>query len=1537
LIVFLLKILIFFYKKRNKMTYKSKGFILFFFILIVLLSYNKVYSQYTPPTLSGGIDNLVYSKGNIDVELLSALIISKQEELKKETIKRFILSDFDAGSSLLFYDFISQILNVVLHQNNKQIISKEITERVVNLAMVYSFIEFYLQVQWKIPEKRDLAFVEMIKFCSKRPQYLSMNEQAVWQKMFNERIAGEPKNILFHLKSFNPEDFVNEIEQIEAITNEVNTDFKPLEFIFISEELQKLNARLFSFQQNNTDYFADRNIEVKEISNNFIFKKAIEDLKKGTKLYTQNTGIILDKLSVFQKNIVKVAQDNYKGKNLKELAVFTQSNSKIDSLIGFVRGLHSLEQQSNTEIYKLLYNRLLSNKTPTIKNTTLFTKFHQAFTDFKASNKSNSDSNLVKVDTLQNIHKLYKKVFAEMIEANILSWQNNELNELSSSILFSQYLSEIGKSNYQSLFQELLNEDNFTSKINYGNAYIENEYSIVQKYNDLIDRNKNLEHSFNQEFLTKKFLKLIKSFNNTEAIQNNDLLYTLFNQKLRDNEINEYQLLYDGLDKYLKTKYPYEESYFDEIEVEENYKLLDEIVSDTTNYYEEVENIFDIMNLVNGDSTIKEKLLSDEFMETFENIGLEKSYTSVKEMLKTHDTLKIDHRISQLKQIENNLDFITQIENYNILPPSVQEAYRDFSYRITERKQKEEVTLNFKNTPEYKNFTAELVKWKITQEQKAILVHIEQLKADGVDFYSIKEYQRLNTEWNLYFLSTQLEDFTNQLRQNTSTTDEINRFIELKTLPTYKAFMENVDKYQFILNEDSTYNNLSKNKSLIENLPIHLLDFKSKEFLLNYTDWLLFQIQVSELNRIKRILELFLKQENQIIPLNMILLDMVYDISYNNKVIQKTGFFNQSKEMDNDKFNKANTFLSIKNQDPEFFQHLTNLRKTMEKEMEMFFNFYQLIQELDYFKGKNLDEIRNNYIEQIKISMSDTTKLKKYNNSQPFIETANKISCVEEVFCKTNKQFEIIQKEINQIQNIQERIVFFNKNLKIKKETKSSPNDDESNEKRNSSPNDDELEELKLKIPYVSTKNIVNRADTISNLLENMPEDFKIYDYQKKLEKIIERLNQKEIHNYSESYSIDNKRFIDYYQSLNDTILNIISQFKTLHDKYKRDILSNLLSKNDYIGFNLAIFKQSINDFYANELAAQDKEVLIQVYSYISNLEKPGNNNINFEFINHLRSKIIPQLVAINIKYKPINQFQNNKLEQIPYPVIKNMISVESLENILNYAYFMNINSFYDPDNIISPEIVKLSTQFIDLVSRLNRLDEVETYQLFFNTLNDIGNIFPKNKTINSFNTFTNSILKHTILNTEENTINFDAESFLLLFYEQYKNISINNWSLYFSIGLNQASFFKNVNLTASDTNQYTIKNLAFASEKIGIKYTLLNFNEKIMLKQQKELKKYYTSKPIVSDWHLIAYGSGLLYNIVNTTTDKNHFNLPMIGIGTGLTFYNSLDINLFYNVPFTENAFNKSMFGFSFDIKIGEYVSELNKQRKLQKTKNRQ
>ena len=80
---------------------------------------------------------------------------------------------------------------------------------------------------------------------------------------------------------------------------------------------------------------------------------------------------------------------------------------------------------------------------------------------------------------------------------------------------------------------------------------------------------------------------------------------------------------------------------------------------------------------------------------------------------------------------------------------------------------------------------------------------------------------------------------------------------------------------------------------------------------------------------------------------------------------------------------------------------------------------------------------------------------------------------------------------------------------------------------------------------------------------------------------------------------------------------------------------------------------------------------------------------------------------------------------------------------------------------------------------------------------------------------------------------------------------------------------------------------------------------------------------------HLMVYGSGLLYNLVDLKSNDD-WNQAVVGTGIGVTFFNGLSANIGVAVPFTDNNFKSenAYLNIGFDIPIIEYIGALSKKK---------
>ena len=159
----------------------------------------------------------------------------------------------------------------------------------------------------------------------------------------------------------------------------------------------------------------------------------------------------------------------------------------------------------------------------------------------------------------------------------------------------------------------------------------------------------------------------------------------------------------------------------------------------------------------------------------------------------------------------------------------------------------------------------------------------------------------------------------------------------------------------------------------------------------------------------------------------------------------------------------------------------------------------------------------------------------------------------------------------------------------------------------------------------------------------------------------------------------------------------------------------------------------------------------------------------------------------------------------------------------------------------------------------------------------------------------------------------------------------------YINIGVNYSAFLNPNNLQVNDDGTTSRMNsLAFASEKIGIKFKIWNY-EYTRSFQPGVSFKYYNRKgtsrnwnrpqpkPILDDFFVDIHTGGLLYNVVNLKTEEN-FDFPFVGIGLGCRTFNGITFSGSLNQPYTNNTFNTDnlFFMFSIDIPIIEYITAI-------------
>lgn len=258
--------------------------------------------------------------------------------------------------------------------------------------------------------------------------------------------------------------------------------------------------------------------------------------------------------------------------------------------------------------------------------------------------------------------------------------------------------------------------------------------------------------------------------------------------------------------------------------------------------------------------------------------------------------------------------------------------------------------------------------------------------------------------------------------------------------------------------------------------------------------------------------------------------------------------------------------------------------------------------------------------------------------------------------------------------------------------------------------------------------------------------------------------------------------------------------------------------------------------------------------------------------------------------------------------------------------------------------------EFLALVSRLYELDQATTISEYLRLLPEVSNFFPDSKVKSALSLVFRFVKDYTVVETNgnnEEVLTFNAESFIYKL-QSLKTDKVSRIGLHFTVGLNTATFARPQTIAEAAPT----RNFSFVGEKVGLKWKLYDWSFTRSRNPGETFKtswlpgintKYYVrnsppKEPLISNWHIVAYGSGLLYNLVDAKTESE-FNMPLLAIGTGLTFFNGLDVNFSCGVPIYNDRpilIQDRFYSLGFDIQFIEYYERLAQKRKNSQTQKR-
>ncbi|WP_319589493.1 hypothetical protein [uncultured Draconibacterium sp.] len=398
--------------------------------------------------------------------------------------------------------------------------------------------------------------------------------------------------------------------------------------------------------------------------------------------------------------------------------------------------------------------------------------------------------------------------------------------------------------------------------------------------------------------------------------------------------------------------------------------------------------------------------------------------------------------------------------------------------------------------------------------------------------------------------------------------------------------------------------------------------------------------------------------------------------------------------------------------------------------------------------------------------------------------------------------------------------------------------------------------------------------------------------------------------------SLKNIAFQRWYDSDNVFILEM-EQAKKNNDTNRIQYLNNkkvALEKD--IAFILNLSSQTTKIIDSLELTDD------------SNLKKVvGNLKVKLSLLSG--EEIVNELANIktNYSYKLSDEQKQN---------------IDNISNIIddNFDNFKNLYNFYIGIKKSNFKDFSLtSTQYYSLKYILTEFIDVAKNQYPNDAISSVLDFLLEN-TLVEYNDNSGNIVTDDYKDIELGYLYVDIESVIFAIDSRFNDITKKSFGKYitpfFSIGTNYASFNETNDLiTNSDGTTSSLSNLYFASEKIGVKWKLWNW-EYTHGFEAGEIIKYYGKKnywkrpqqvPLISNLHILAYGSGLLYNLVDLKSEED-FNSAIVGVGVGITFFNGLSTSLSVASPITEkNISSKNSFvNFGIDIPIIEYIGELSK-----------
>ena len=115
-------------------------------------------NEHKKPSFKLESGKVEYSRGSLDVDLITTIVAEKQKELRDEFILTYVRDNLEFGSYAT-YSFIDNILNTLLTESNKKLMAKRVGMEVAKYSII---LELKKRIEKNLPPSLNIIVLDSI-------------------------------------------------------------------------------------------------------------------------------------------------------------------------------------------------------------------------------------------------------------------------------------------------------------------------------------------------------------------------------------------------------------------------------------------------------------------------------------------------------------------------------------------------------------------------------------------------------------------------------------------------------------------------------------------------------------------------------------------------------------------------------------------------------------------------------------------------------------------------------------------------------------------------------------------------------------------------------------------------------------------------------------------------------------------------------------------------------------------------------------------------------------------------------------------------------------------------------------------------------------------------------------------------------------------------------------------------------------------------------------------------------------------------------